>query len=156
MARSTSSNPLSDALDKRIQAVVDQTLEDAVREAVRTMVREELSQALGAVATQAAPAAAPVAPSGRRGRPPGRAATAGVGRTAAAGRAARGRGATATAAGGKLCAVVGCNRPFRSQGYCAAHYQAARKYDWPMPAPATFEAPERPSRGRPRKEESKA
>lgn len=138
MARLTSSNPLSDALDKRIRAVVDETLEDMVREAVRTMVREELSMALGAVATQAAPAAA--APSARRvGRPRGRPVA-----TAAA------RGPRVDA--GKLCAVVGCKRPYRSQGYCAAHYQAARKYDWPMPAPTSFQPPPRPARGRPPKE----
>lgn len=143
MAR-LSTNPLSDALDKRIRAVVDETLEDVVREAVRTMVREELSQALGAVATQAAPAAA-AAPSARRvGRPRGRPAAAAISATS--------RGPRAEP--GKLCAVVGCKRPYRSQGYCAAHYQAARKYDWPMPAPASFQPPPRPARGRPPKEAS--
>lgn len=142
MAR-LSSNPLSDALDKRIRAVVDETLEDLVRDAVRTIVREELSQALGAVATQAAPSGGE-APSARRvGRPRS-------GRVAAATGTTRAPRAEA----GKLCAVVGCKRPYRSQGYCAAHYQAARKYDWPMPAPASFQPPPRPARGRPPKESS--
>ena len=52
----------------------------------------------------------------------------------------------------KKCEVVGCKRPYRSQGYCAAHYQAARKYEWPMPAPRGFSPPPRPARGRPPKE----
>lgn len=48
------------------------------------------------------------------------------------------------------CAVKNCKRPYRSQGYCAAHYQAARKYDWPMPGKAGFSPPPR-KRGRPAK-----
>lgn len=56
--------------------------------------------------------------------------------------------ATAAAAGEEACNVAGCVRPMRSKGYCAAHYQAARKYGWPMPAPVGFNAPVR-RRGRP-------
>lgn len=37
-------------------------------------------------------------------------------------------------ASGVRCAVVGCDRPHRSMGYCASHYQSARKHGWPMPA----------------------
>lgn len=138
MARIPTSNPLTQALDKRIRAVVEETLDDAVRVAIRNIVREELSQALGGVV------AAPAAIGARRvGRPPGR--------RIAAGRKARGAAATAEE-GAKNCEVVGCKRPYRSQGYCAAHYQAARKYEWPMPAPKNFSPPARPARGRPPKE----
>jgi hypothetical protein len=65
--------------------------------------------------------------------------------------AGRGRPARRAArAGGAGCGVVGCGRPVRSMGWCASHYQAARKYGWPMPAagPGTF-APEPRRLGRP-------
>lgn len=29
-------------------------------------------------------------------------------------------------AGGRACAIIGCKRPSRSKGYCAAHYQKLR------------------------------
>lgn len=43
----------------------------------------------------------------------------------------------------KTCLVIGCNRPYRSMGYCATHYQIARKNkDWPMPATEPVTPPE--------------
>ena len=76
----------------------------------------------------------------------------GVGRVPvqAARRGRRAAGATAAKSGNQACNVAGCVRPVRSKGYCAAHYQAARKYGWPMPAPKGFKAPVR-RRGRPPK-----
>ena len=140
MPRIAASNPLAQALDKRIRAIIDQSMEDALRTSIRRIVQEELSQALGGIA-----APAPAAIGTRRvGRPPGR-------RVQAA-RATRGS-APATDAD-KKCEVAGCKRAYRSQGYCAAHYQAARKYEWPMPAPKNFSPPPRPARGRPPKEAS--
>ena len=35
------------------------------------------------------------------------------------------------------CSVAGCGRDYRSKGYCSAHYQAARKNGWPVPAPSS-------------------
>jgi hypothetical protein len=55
----------------------------------------------------------------------------------------------------EACNVAGCVRPMRSKGYCAAHYQSARKYGWPMPAPKNFAAPVR-RRGRPPGKKNKA
>jgi len=53
------------------------------------------------------------APARRRaGRPPG------------SGRKAKGRGRPAGVA--RACAVIGCGRPSRTKGYCAAHYQKLR------------------------------
>ncbi|AKU89771.1 hypothetical protein [Vulgatibacter incomptus] len=136
-----SNNPFANALDQRIRKIVEETVEAAVRTNLREIFAEELAQALGTGAPQvAAPAAK------RPGRKPGPKAAAKTAKAAAPGRKPA----------GKKCEVVGCNRPYRSQGYCAAHYQAARKYDWPLPAPENFKAPPRPSRGRPPKDASKA
>lgn len=138
MPRTPSINPLAQALDKRIRAIVDETLEETVRNAIREIVQEELANAL------ATGAAAPAAIGTRR-------------RAAASARRAQAtrRGRTARAAvSGKTCDVAGCGKPYRSQGYCAAHYQAARKYNWPMPAPQNFTPPPRPARGRPPREAS--
>lgn len=74
----------------------------------------------------------------------------GVGGAIQVARRGRRGGASAAAAGKQACNVSGCSRPVRSKGYCAAHYQAARKYGWPMPAPRGFKAPVR-RRGRPPK-----
>lgn len=136
-------NPIAAALDERIRAVVNESVSDAVREELRQILAEELAGLLGGE-TPAAKAPAPKA----RARATTRKATTMAKATPA--RRGRPRANAATAAGDdKLCNVVGCERPYRSRGYCAAHYQAARKYDWPMPAPANFEPPPRPSRGRP-------
>lgn len=128
MARKTSSNPLAEALDRRVRAVVEEAIEDALSGSLRDVIREELAAALGSTAA---------APSPRRtGRGGGR------------------RAAAPAREGGKTCNIVDCERAYRSQGYCAAHYQAARKYGWPMPAPANFTPPPRPPRGRPSREAS--
>ncbi|WP_373048912.1 hypothetical protein [Vulgatibacter sp.] len=136
MPRISSSNPLAQALDKRIRAAIDETMEEALRGSIRRIIQEELAAALG---TAAAP---PAIGTRRAGRPPGRRVQAGR----------KARGGAAAAEGSKVCEVAGCKRPYRSQGYCAAHYQAARKYDWPLPAPKGFTPPPRPARGRPPKE----
>jgi len=135
MATRHKTAPLAQVLDQRIRAIVDEALESALRENLRTIFQEELANALGSQATAAAPA-----PTGRRrGRP--------AGRKAAAPKAKPAKGATSA----KKCNVVGCKRPHRSMGYCAAHYQSARKHGWPMPAPEGFVAPPSAPRGRPPK-----
>lgn len=141
MATRHKNAPLAQVLDQRIRAIVDEALESALRENLRTIFQEELANALGSQAAAGAPA-----PAGRRrGRPAGRKAAAPKARPAKG--AKRAAGATSA----KKCNVVGCKRPHRSMGYCAAHYQSARKHGWPMPAPEGFVAPPSAPRGRPPK-----
>jgi hypothetical protein len=128
-------HPLAAALDRRIRDLVEETVRNTVRDEIRKTLGEELSGLLGGGA--GAGAAAPAVAGPRRGRPPGRR----PGRPAKVGRP--------PATGERRCEVVGCKRPYRSQGYCAAHYQAARKHGWPMPAPKNFQPPATPPRGRP-------
>jgi hypothetical protein len=102
---------LASVLDQRIRAVVEEMLRGTFANELRNVVRGELVEALGG---KVAIVRAPAAkPTGRRGGRP--------------------------AAGG--CNVAGCKSPHRSRGYCSAHYQAARKYGWPMPAPSGFSPP---------------
>ena len=144
MATRKQNAPLAQVLDQRIRAIVDEAIEDALRSNLRTIFQEELANALGTRAVAATPA-----PAGRRrGRP--------AGRKAAAGRPAKGAKRAAAATSGKHCEVVGCKRPHRSMGYCAAHYQSARKHGWPMPAPKGFVAPPSAPRGRPPKKGGKS
>lgn len=144
MARNAA-NPLAEALDKRIRAMVEEALQTVVRDEVRTALREELASILGSISGEMpAPAAAK---RGAAGRPTKAAATRAT-KTKTT-RTTKARGAAAGAE--NKCGVAGCNRPYRSRGYCAAHYQAARKYGWPMPSPKDFVPPPRPSRGRPPK-----
>ena len=71
------------------------------------------------VAGGAARGAAPV----RRG--PGRPARAAAPAPAAAGGKRRGR-KPAAEGGARECAIIGCGKPSRTKGYCAAHYQKLR------------------------------
>lgn len=45
------------------------------------------------------------------------------------------------------CLVPGCPRPNRSSGYCAPHYQAARRQRWPIPHPGWTPTPPPRPRG---------
>jgi len=65
-----------------------------------------------------------VAPAPRRrpGRPPRAAAAAPAAAASSAGRKRRGPPAT----NDRPCAIMGCKRPSRTKGYCAAHYQKLR------------------------------
>jgi hypothetical protein len=96
--------------------------EERIRDIVRPMVDDMVSSITGRIlGTGSAP---------RRGRPAG--------------------GAIKVAKStGSVCGVVGCGLPVRSKGYCAKHYQSARKYGWPSdPRPASF-SPAPVRRGRP-------
>jgi len=135
MARGTTNNPLANALDRRIRTVIEETMESAMRDSIRRIVQEELAVALGGAAAPASPRQT---------------------RVARAGKVAGRRGGARAAAGQRMCEVVGCKRPYRSQGYCAAHYQSARKHGWPMPAPKDFRAPPPAPRGRPPRDASAA
>ncbi len=71
----------------------------------------------------AAAGRAPAAPARRgAGRPAARAAAAAP---AAAGGKKRGR-KPAAEGGARQCAIIGCGKPSRTKGYCAAHYQKLR------------------------------
>lgn len=142
MARNAT-NPLATALDKRIRAIVEEAVEEAVREEVKAALREELASILGSIsgAEEAVSTRAAARTTTTKARATAKKAT-----------AARGRArASAASEGQTKCGVADCTRPYRSRGYCAAHYQAARKYGWPMPPPEGFVPPPRPSRGRPPK-----
>ncbi len=81
-----------------------------------------LTSRLGSMAgvRTSVPAPAPA----RRGRPP---ATVAVKGRAATGRVASAKPVRAsTEDGTRACAVIGCDRPSRSKGYCSAHYQKLR------------------------------
>ena len=43
-----------------------------------------------------------------------------------AGPARKGKVGRPRSGGGSACAIIGCRRPSRSKGYCAAHYQKQR------------------------------
>jgi hypothetical protein len=105
---------LASVLDQRIRAVLEEELHGSFANELRNIVRTEMLGALGINEVKNVAV--------RRGPKPGR-------------RAAKVEGA--------MCSVVGCGNAHRSRGYCSAHYQAARKYGWPMPAPANFEPPPR-------------
>jgi hypothetical protein len=125
MARSPGTNPLTQALDARIRTVVEEVVSRSFEKTVRDVVREELARSLA---------------TGGRGRP---------------GRPAAKAAAPTRRNDDKRCNVAGCPNDYRSQGYCAAHYQAARKYGWPMPAPKNYNPPPRPARGRPPKDKAR-
>ncbi|WP_342377557.1 cell wall protein [Myxococcus stipitatus] len=75
-------------------------------------------------------AQAPAAKAGRKavGRPPAAARGAlSAAAAAPAGGKRRGRKpAVASADGSRVCAIIGCGKPSRTKGYCAAHYQKLR------------------------------
>jgi hypothetical protein len=125
---------LSPILDGIIRAEIQKAIARS-SEAIAEQVREQIVAAL----TGAGPS--------RKAVPAKSALAAKVAKPAKAGGAKGGakRGRPADASG---CNVKGCARPHRSKGYCAAHYQSARKYGWPMPCPVGFEAPVL-KRGRP-------
>ena len=103
----------------------------SVDQLLRSMVQAEVERAIGPLAAAlqqqgevlarfAAAFGAPI----KRG--PGRPRKLSFGAVAApkvkAGRAIK----VSASAGKKLCAVIGCKRPARAKGYCAAHYQKYR------------------------------
>lgn len=83
--------------------------DDALREMIRAEVQAAFAEVAGRLASAFGGARVPA----RRGRPVG----------SGAGRKAAGRRGKNT---GRACAVIGCKRPVRSKGYCAAHYQKQR------------------------------
>mgnify|MGYP001565075755 CR=1 FL=1 len=122
----------------------------SVDKVLREMVADEVARALGPVhaalaelqgngAIIARLASALGQPLGKRGpgRPP---------KNVFAVKAARGGKRGRKASGDKReCAVIGCGRPARSKGYCAAHYQKYRMLDRTGRLPADWVADASPS-----------
>lgn len=105
-------NLISGEIATTSQTLLDQ-LRPTIRAAIERLVKEELQRALAATTTAITTVAAAEEPSAavapaKRGRKPGR----------KPGRPAK----------GTVCTTAGCNKPARSKGLCAAHYQAARRY----------------------------
>lgn len=111
-----------------IRAIIREEVANAVGSSLNEAVELAVLKALGAEpANETAAAARPVAAKARAPR---------------AAKSARGTRAAAktTSRGGvaRVCHVIGCDRPFRSKGYCGSHYQAARNKGWPMPPTEMF------------------
>ena len=107
---------LASVLDNRIRTILEETLRGSFAGELRDLVRTEM---LGALGINAVKNVAVV-------RGPRKV-----------------RGTRRAVAAGATCHLAGCDSPHRSRGYCSAHYQAARKHGWPMPAPEGFEPPSR-------------
>jgi hypothetical protein len=102
---------------------------------------------LRSVAERLAPLAEAVGPllgtaGGRAGTParrgPGRPAKAASAPAAAAGGKRRGR-KPAAEGGARECAIMGCGKPSRTKGYCAAHYQKLRMLEKTNRRPSAWE-----------------
>ncbi len=133
----------------------------SVEKVLRDMVADEVARALGPVrgalaelqgnsaviARLAAALGQPMVAKRGPGRPPKASGTFTVPsaprETAATGRKAARRGKTSD--GKQECAVMGCGRPARSKGYCAAHYQKFRMLDRTGRLPSDWVADAGPS-----------
>ncbi len=110
--------PLRDVVARLEEGTADL---DALRNVAERLA--PLAEVVGPLFGAQIPAAAKA---GRRG--PGRPAAARstvVAAPAAAGKR-RGRKPAAGADGARACAIIGCGKPSRTKGYCAAHYQKLR------------------------------
>lgn len=126
MAKQTGGTP---NLRDTIRAIIREEVANAVGDSLHDAVELAVLKALGEEpATNTVAAAKPAA----KTRAPRAAKTTRVTKAA--------RTAKATSRGGiaRVCHVIGCDRPFRSKGYCGSHYQAARNKGWPMPPTEMF------------------
>lgn len=110
----------------------------SVDRAIRDMIRDEveaamapLAQAVAQIQSQGAVIAQLTAVLGGGKRGPGRPPNPfKLGRsTLKAGGGARRRTRASNGQNDRGCALIGCKRPARSKGYCAAHYQKYRSLD---------------------------
>jgi hypothetical protein len=123
------------SLEKEIRGLVAKEIASAIAplaKAISQLQRRDLGVELAALLSGRAPKRGP-------GRPPKR-----LGSRATPPSVRRGPGRPKSER--RACAVKGCKRPFRSKGYCAAHYQKFRSLqrtgrlpaDWkPNAAPHT-------------------
>jgi len=100
-----------------IRALVAQLQANTAQLGVLTQLAERLGPVMG---LSVAPA-----PRRRPGRPPRAASAVAAPAAATAGRKRRGPPTT----NDRPCAIIGCRRPSRTKGYCAAHYQKLRMLD---------------------------
>jgi hypothetical protein len=110
--------PLRDVVSRLEAGTADL---DALRNVAERLA--PLAEVVGPLFGANAPAAGKA---GRRpvaGRPAARAA---VSAAPAAGGKRRGRKPAAGTEGARACAIIGCGKPSRTKGYCAAHYQKLR------------------------------
>lgn len=124
------------SVEKAFRDLVRDEITAQLRPVMETMRRLEASNqslnSLHAMAQRLQPllgafGTAPVPAPARRGRPPKAtsASSSAVATRAPTPTLGRPRGRPALS-GGKACAIIGCKRPARSKGYCAAHYQKLR------------------------------
>ncbi len=113
----------------------------SIDQAIREVIAEEVERILGPVQQQlevlsrlAAAMGAPL-PVLKRGAP-ARAAVRGGGRRKGGGRVDN---------AGRQCAIIGCGKPSRSKGYCAAHYQKYRNLERTGRLPAEWKADAAPN-----------
>lgn len=112
--------PLRDVVSRLESGTADL---DALRNVAERLapLAEVVGPLFGAQASAAKPGRKPV------GRPPAAAARGAVSAAASVGGKRRGRKPAAVSAdGSRSCAIVGCGKPSRTKGYCAAHYQKLR------------------------------
>jgi hypothetical protein len=100
-----------------LRAAIAQLQGDAAQLAVLQQLAERLGPVLGLQ---------PAAPAPRRRGRPARAAVAAASAPAAAAASAGRRRRGPPAVNDRPCAIIGCKRPSRTKGYCAAHYQKLR------------------------------
>lgn len=105
----------------------------------RDLVAQEVNAQLAPILTQLRAQSEVI---GRLGSAFGAPARRGPGRPPKAGGAVKaGRATKVKAAGGQRgCAVIGCARPARAKGYCAAHYQKYRNLEKTGRLPADWVA----------------
>ena len=110
---------------------VDRAIRDMIRDEIEAQI-QPLAQAIAQMQSQGAVIAqlSAVLGGGKRGpgRPPN---PFKLGRLAlkAGGGGARRRTRAQNGQNDRGCALIGCKRPARSKGYCAAHYQKYRSLD---------------------------
>jgi hypothetical protein len=93
---------------------------------LRDVVREELERAVAPLKAAIAEAQSHGAVIARLAAALGQPLKRGPGRPAKVAAGGGKRGRKAAAGGKRACALIGCGRPTRSKGYCAAHYQKYR------------------------------
>lgn len=110
------------SVDKAFREMIRNEIEAQLRPIQAAVVRLESSADLVALRDLAV-RLAPLLGTKVSGRPAGRLP---AGRKIAGAKAGPGRRRRVDAGGDRSCALIGCRRPARSKGYCAAHYQKFR------------------------------
>lgn len=112
-----------------IRAIIREEVANAVGDSLNDAVEIAVLKALGEETSTNTVAAKPAAAKPRAAR---------AAKGAKAARTAKAAKTTSRGGVARVCHVIGCDRPFRSKGYCGSHYQAARNKGWPMPPTEMF------------------